>query len=58
MSDQKQKRKTSAEQNKAYTVCTPDAVPQQLKFVYTGRDKATVENYLKFVSISTAPHPV
>ncbi len=25
--------------------------PQQLKSVYTGRDKATIENYLKFVSI-------
>ncbi len=28
---------------------TPDAL-QQLKFVYTGCDKATVENHLKFVS--------
>ncbi len=25
--------------------------PQQLKSVYTGRDKATIENHLKFVSI-------
>ncbi len=51
MADKKQKRKTSVEQKKAYTVCTPDATPQQLKSVYTGRDKATVENHLKFVSI-------
>ncbi len=36
------------------TVSTPDATVaalQQLKSVYTGRDKATVENHLKFVSI-------
>ncbi len=25
--------------------------PQQLKSVYTGHDKATIENHLKFVSI-------
>ncbi len=55
MADKKLKRKTSAEQKKAYTVSTPDAsvvvscraAPQQLKSVYTGRDKATVENHLK-----------
>ncbi len=28
---------------------TPDA-PQQLKSAYTGLDKATIENHLKFVS--------
>ncbi len=47
----KQKRKTSAEQKKAYTVCTPGATPQQVQSVYTGRNKATVENNLKFVLI-------
>ncbi len=49
MADKKQKRKTSAEQKKAYTVSTPDAAPQQLKSVYTGRDKETIENHLKCV---------
>ncbi len=55
MADKKQKREMSAEQKKAYTVSTPDATvvvscraaPQQLKSVYTGRAKATVENHLK-----------
>ncbi len=37
MADKKQKRKTSAEQKKAYTVPT--------------LDKATIENHFKFVSI-------
>ncbi len=40
MADKKQKRKTSAEQKKAYTVSTPDATVV-----------ATVENHLKYVSI-------
>ncbi len=48
----------SAEQKKAYTVSTPNVTvvvlrcaEKQLKSVYTGRDKATVENHFKFVSI-------
>ncbi len=41
----------SAEQNKAYTVSTPDATVLS-QSVYTGCDKATVENNLKFVSMS------
>ncbi len=52
MADKKQKRKTSAEQIKAYNMSMPETmvvVPQQLKSVYTGRDKATIENHLKFV---------
>ncbi len=47
---QKQKRKMSAEQKAAYTVSTPDetvVVLCQLKSVYTGRNKATIENNLK-----------
>ncbi len=43
MEDKKQKRKTSAEQKKAYTVCTPDSTVVPLRAVYTGRDKVTVE---------------
>ncbi len=34
----------------AYLVYTGRAAPQQLKPAYTGRDKATVENYFRFVS--------
>ncbi len=49
--DRKIESKTSAEQKKAYTVCTPDVAPQHLNSVYTGRDKVTIENLLKFVSI-------
>ncbi len=41
----------SAEQKKAYNVSTPDATVVLSQSVYTGRDKATVENNLKFVSI-------
>ncbi len=33
------------------TVCTPRATPQQVQSVYTGRYKATFENYLTFVLI-------
>ncbi len=58
MADKKQKRKMSAEQKKAYTVSTPNVTvvvsrcaEKQLKSVYTGRDKAAVENHFKFVSI-------
>ncbi len=45
------KKQASVEQKKAYTVCTPDVASQHLKSVYTGRDKVTIENNLKFVSI-------
>ncbi len=51
MADKKQKRKTSAEQRKAYIMSKQDAKVVLSRSVYTGRDKATVENYLKFVSI-------
>ncbi len=51
MADKKQKRKTSAEQKKAYTVSTPDVKVVLSWSVYTGCDKATIENYMKVVSV-------
>ncbi len=58
MADKKQKRKTSAETKEGlHSVYTWTrqlsfrAAPQQLKSVYTGCDKATIENHLKFVSM-------
>ncbi len=45
MADKKQKRKTSAEQKKAYTVSTPDTTVVLSQSVYTGRDKVTIENH-------------
>ncbi len=39
------------EQKKAYTVSTPDAIVVLSQTVYTGCNKATIENHLKFLSI-------